>query len=69
MKMNRTQGTRWWLTRIFLVLALLVLAMTPATPVPQVHASVGLEVSSTTKTITEGDELQFTALLRDGSGH
>ena len=41
MKMNRTQGTRWWLTRIFLVLALLVVAMTPATTVPKVHAFVG----------------------------
>ncbi len=41
MKMNRTQGTRWWLTRIFLVLALLVVAMTPATTVPKVHAAVG----------------------------
>ena len=41
MKMNRTRGTRWWLPRIFLVLAPVVLAMTPATTVPKVHASVG----------------------------
>ena len=41
MKMNRTRGTRWWLTRILLVLVPLVLAMTPATTVPKVHAAVG----------------------------